>query len=518
MKVENTLGVGASAPTPSPHDEPKVQVRLLTKHYGAVHAATDVSLEAYSGEVLALVGENGAGKSTVGKILAGAVSPSSGDMVVLGEPFHARSVGEARGRGISCAFQELSLIPGLSVAENLFLVDTKPLQRFSQARALDEAAHYLSELKVEHIDPSHIVGNLSLADRQIVEIARALVHRPQLLILDEATSALTPPGVNWLFERIREVTAEGGTVIYVSHRMPEIAEIADRVLVLRDGRVVGEFNRGQWDEDQLVALMAGRAKAEEFRRPERHPIGEEPVLVVEQLVAPGVNSINVTLRPGEIVGLGGLQGQGQAELLKALYGAIPAKAKTWRIAGSAVRKLTPTSAVRLGIGFVPEDRKTDGLVLDLGVGENLVLPWLKNFGAGGAPNLQRNRNWVTGILDTLGVRTRGQKEMAGALSGGNQQKLVFGRWVDRDRKILLLHDPTRGIDVGAKRDLYQSVFEIAKTGVAVFWLSTEVEELVNVCDRVLVMYQGGIVGELHGDRLTSDAVVAAALGVEKGTA
>jgi ribose transport system ATP-binding protein len=518
MRVENTLGVGASAPTPSPQNVPKVRVSSLTKHYGPIHAVTEVDLEAYRGEVLALVGENGAGKSTVGKILAGAVAPSSGEIFVMGEPFHARSVGEARGLGISCAFQELSLIPGLSVAENLFLVDTKPLQRFSQTTARAQAAEYLAHLKIEHIDPSQIVANLSLADRQIVEIARALVRRPQVLILDEASSALTPPGVTWLFDRIREITADGGTVIYVSHRMPEIAEIADRVLVLRDGLVVGEFGRGQWEEEQLVALMAGREKSEEFHRPERHDIGDEPVLVVDQLIAPGVNSISVTLRPGEIVGLGGLQGQGQAELLKALYGAIPAKAKTWSIAGTPVRKLTPTRAVRLGIGFVPEDRKTDGLVLDLGVGENLVLPWLKNFGAGGAPNLQRNKGWVNGILKTLGVRTRGQKEMAGALSGGNQQKLVFGRWVDRNRQILLLHDPTRGIDVGAKRDLYHSVFEIAKGGVAVFWLSTEVEELVNVCDRVLVMYQGGIAGELHGHRLTSDAVVAASLGVDKGEA
>lgn len=516
MRVSNTQGVEASASTPNQQDAPLVRVSAISKNYGAVVAVTDVSFDTSVGEVLALVGENGAGKSTVGKMLAGAVSPSSGTIELDGQPFSARSVGEARRHGISCAFQELSLVPGLTVAENLVLVDSKPLKGFSQLAARKQASAYLRELNVSHIDPSAIVASLPLADRQVIEICRALIHRPRLLILDEASSALTPPGVNWLFERIRELTAEGGSVIYVSHRMPEIAEIADRVLVLRDGSVVGEFGRGEWEEEQLIALMAGRDKSSEFKRPDRHPIGESPTLVVEGLVAPGIEALSVTLRPGEIVGLGGLQGQGQAELLKALYGAIPARASVWDIDGASVKKLTPTRAVSLGIGFVPEDRKTEGLVLDLGVGENLVTPWLRIFGAGGAPNLRTNQGWLDGIVRTLGVRTRGKKEAAGALSGGNQQKLVFGRWVDRKRKVLLLHDPTRGIDVGAKRDLYQSVFDIAKTGVAVFWLSTEVEELVNVCDRVLVMYQGRIIRELEGDSLNSDAVVAASLGVEKG--
>lgn len=516
MRVSHTQGVGASAPTPNQQDAPLVRVTSMSKHYGAVVAVTDVSFDVQEGEVLALVGENGAGKSTVGKMLAGAVAPSAGTIEINGAPFAARSVGEARNHGISCAFQELSLIPGLTVAENLVLVDSRPLSRFSQVSARDEAAEHLANLEVHHIDPSAVVATLPLADRQVIEICRAIIHRPRVLILDEASSALTPPGVNWLFDRIRELTAQGSSVIYVSHRMPEIAEIADRVLVLRDGSVVGEFGRGQWEEEQLIALMAGRDKSSEFKRPEKHPIGEQPSLVVEELVAPGIEAISVSIRPGEIVGLGGLQGQGQAELLKALYGAIPAKASVWDVGGSNVRKLTPTKAVSLGVGFVPEDRKTEGLVLDLGVGENLVTPWLKWFGAGGAPNLRTNQGWLDGIVQALGVRTRGKKEAAGALSGGNQQKLVFGRWVDRNRKVLLLHDPTRGIDVGAKRDLYQSVFDIAKTGVAVFWLSTEVEELVNVCDRVLVMYQGRIIRELHGESLTSDAVVAASLGVEKG--
>lgn len=515
MSSPNTPGVGTDVPTPSGEASPRLRVTAVTKHYGPVIAVADASFDAQAGEVLALVGENGAGKSTLGKILAGAVEPTGGRIELGGEDFAVKTVGESRGRGVSCAFQELSLIPELTVAENLYLVDSGPFQRFSQTRAREEAAAALSRLNVSHIDAGQLVSQLPLADRQVVEIVRALIHDSDILILDEASSALTPPGVTWLFERIREFTSDGGTVIYVSHRMPEIAEIADRVLVLRDGHVVGEFAKGEWSEEQLVSLMAGRERNEEVTKPITLPNLKEPVMSIRGLTAQGVRVDALDLFPGEIVGLGGLAGQGQAELLKALFGAMPARAEQWVVDGQAVGKLTPPKAVKRGIGFVPEDRKTEGLVLDLGVGENLVTPWLKNLGIGGAPSLRKNRNWLSEILSSLGVRTRGAKELAGALSGGNQQKLVFGRWVNRDRSVLLLHDPTRGIDVGAKRDLYRSVFEIAEQGVAVLWLSTEVEELVNVCSRVVVMYQGAIVAEVSGDDLTSDTVVAYSLGSEK---
>ena len=515
MSTHNTLGVGTHVSTPRGVTPPRLSVSSVTKHYGPIIAVADASFDARAGEVLALVGENGAGKSTLGKILAGAVEPTSGTITLNGEGFEVKTVRESRRRGVSCAFQELSLIPELTVAENLHLVDSGPLQRFSQSRARAQAAATLQRLNVSHIDPGTLVADLPLADRQVVEIVRALVHDSDILILDEASSALTPPGVTWLFERITEFTASGGTVIYVSHRMPEIAEIAHRVLVLRDGHLVGEFSQGSWNEEQLVSLMAGRDRSEEVTKPITLPDLKDPVMSIRGLNAPGIHVDALDLFPGEIVGLGGLQGQGQAELLKALFGAIPARADQWQVNGESIAKLTPPKAVKRGIGFVPEDRKTEGLVLDLGVGENLVTPWLKKLGIGGAPSLKTNRKWLAEILSSLGVRTRGAKELAGALSGGNQQKLVFGRWVNRNRSVLLLHDPTRGIDVGAKRDLYRSVFDIAQQGVAVLWLSTEVEELVNVCSRVIVMYQGAVVAEVSGDDLTSDTVVAYSLGVEK---
>jgi ribose transport system ATP-binding protein len=370
----------------------------------------------------------------------------------------------------------------------------------------------LERLELAHIDPAGPVSSLSLADRQLIEIARAIEADPRILLLDEASSALAPPGVEWLYRRIRELTARGGSVVYVSHRLGEIAEIADRTTVLRDGRVVGEFVGHGWTDDELISLMAGRPASRAFPEPPPPPADAPEVLTVEGLTSAGLTGVTLSVRAGEILGIGGLQGHGQAELLRALYGAVPATADRWDLAGRSIRRMNPVRAVRLGVGYVPEDRKREGLALQLGVGENLLFPWLRAFGPGGAPLLSRRRPWIQGVLAALSVRTRGPLERAGALSGGNQQKLVFGRWIGRDRRLVLLHDPTRGIDVRAKQELYKAIVALAETGVAVLWFSTEVEELVHTCHRVVVLYRGAVVDELEGNRLTADAVVGAAVG------
>lgn len=494
---------------------PRLQVQSLAKFYGAVHAVKNVSFEAKPGEVVALVGENGAGKSTVSKIIAGSVKRTTGEIHVDGELVDSNSVGDSRKIGVSCAFQELSLIPGLTVGENLELVDKNPLGIFSQKRARLTVNETLEALKIDHISADSLVASLSLADRQLIEIARSLVGDPRLLILDEASSALTPPGVDWLFERIREFTATGGTVIYVSHRMNELEQIADRVIVMRDGERVGEFNKNDWSRDQLVSLMAGREASSQFPETTELRMISDPVLKVKNLRSDRIAGIDLEVFPGEIVGIGGLAGNGQSELLSALFGARHAKADEWVFDGEKIKKMTPRLAVELGLGFVPEDRKLQGLALSLGVGENLVVPWQKLFGLGGKPIIKGQQGWLNSVISSLSVKTRGPQEAAGALSGGNQQKLVFGRWVDRNRKLLLLHDPTRGVDVGAKQDLYASILRLSDAGIAVLWLSTEVEEIVNVCHRALVMYQGEIVSNLRGDNLTADGVVGAAMGGAK---
>lgn len=491
---------------------PLLAVRDLVKHYGPVRAVEGVSFSLRPGEVLALVGENGAGKSTVAKVLAGAVPPTSGTVELGGDPFRPTTVAGARAAGVSCAFQELALVPDWTVAENLGLPGGRPARGFSQKRANAAAKATLARLELAHVDPAAPVSSLSLADRQLVEIARAIEAHPRVLILDEASSALAPPGVEWLYRRIRELTAQGGSVVYVSHRLGEIAEIADRTTVLRDGRVVGEFVGHAWTDDQLISLMAGRPASRAFPEPPPLPEGAPEVLGVERLTSTGLNGVTLSVRAGEILGIGGLQGHGQAELLRALYGAVPATADRWHLAGAGVRHMNPVRAVRGGLGYVPEDRKREGLALELGVGENLLFPWLKAVGPGGAPLLARQRPWIQGVLSALSVRTRGPLERAGALSGGNQQKLVFGRWIGRHRRLVLLHDPTRGIDVRAKQELYKAIRDLAANGVAVLWFSTEVEELVHTCHRVVVLYRGAVVDELEGERLTADAVVGAAVG------
>ncbi|MHC3000043.1 hypothetical protein OB08_12890 [Microbacterium sp. HJ5] len=485
----------------------------LTKQYGAVQALTDADFTCLPGEVLALIGENGAGKSTVSRILAGAVAPTSGSVTLGGSPYSVGSIAEARSLGVACAFQELALVPDWTIAENLALPERRGRGTFSPKSAHAQAEQLLAQLDVTHLNPGTLVGELRLADRQVIEIVRAIAAEPVLLILDEASSALSPVGVEWLFGRIRALTRRGVGIIYVSHRLGEISEIADRGTVLRDGMTVGEFTRGSWTDDELVSLMAGRTARRHFPPPPPAPSDSAPlVLEVRGLRSKGLDGVDISVRKGEILGIGGLQGQGQTELLRCLFGAAPAVADGWEIDGRPVTRMTPTRATRRGMGFVPEDRKTEGLALALSVGENLLAPWLRPFAPGGNLQLRQERGWIDRVLTGLSVRTRGPKEPVGALSGGNQQKIVFGRWMDRNRSVLLLHDPTRGIDVRAKQELYEAMIELADSGVAIVWFSTEVEELVYLCHRVAVVYRGRIARLIEGDEITPAAIVGAAVG------
>lgn len=492
---------------------PLLVAQDLSKNYGAVRAVSSVSFTCQPGEVHALIGENGAGKSTVSKMLSGAVSPSSGSITIDGQELHGGSIARARDLGIACAYQEIALVPEWTVAENLALPAMGGMRAFSPKKALAQAREILARLKLPHIDPEARLGTLLLADRQLVEIARAIAARPKLLILDEASSALTPPGVEWLFDRIREITATGSSVIYVSHRLQELQVIADRGTVLRDGEAVGTFERGEWDEDQLISMMAGRSAQKQFPSPPTVKLDAPVLLDVTGLTSNRLHDISLQVKGGEILGIGGLQGHGQTELLRALFGAVPASATSWKVADNEVSSLTPRRAVKAGIGYVPEDRKTEGLALELGVGENLFTPWVHLLRPGGPAQLRKERGWIDTVLGSLSVRTRGPVEAAGALSGGNQQKLVFGRWIDRNRKLLILHDPTRGIDVRAKQELYNAMVALAESGVAIVWFSSEVEELVHMCNRVAVLYRGTVAVELEGTDITADAVVGAAVGM-----
>lgn len=507
-KVNNSEAAAQAAAS-----EPLIEINGLHKSYGPIIAVSTATLKVYPGEVVALSGENGAGKSTVGKILAGAVLATSGEVLFLGKPFAPKSVYEARRQGVAIAFQELSLVPTWTVAENLVLADQPSFKRFSHASAQAKAGELLSSVGIDHIQPSRSVQSLSLADRQLVEIARAFLANPKVLILDEASSALLPAGVRWLFDRIREFTAAGGAVVYVSHRLPELKEIADRCVVMRDGETVGEFERGKWQDNELISLMAGRSIEHGYPAPPAVESNAAVVLEVTNLRSAGVNGLDLKVLAGEIVGIGGLAGQGQSEALKALYGASPAKADSWHVSGQRITALRPADAVKLGMSFVPEDRKRDGLALSLGVGENLMFPWVRWGGFGGKALVRRNTEPLGKVVSQLSVKATGLGQPAGSLSGGNQQKLVFGRWLDRSRSVILLHDPTRGVDVRAKRELHQAIMELANSGVGVIWLSTEVEELVNMCHKVAVMYEGKVAKLLSRGELDAQGVVTASMGV-----
>jgi ribose transport system ATP-binding protein len=516
MNENDYAGGAATTATPAFSSlAPLLKVENLVKRFGAVQAVANVSFDCAAGEVHAIVGENGAGKSTVAKILAGAYTPTAGSVMLDGADFAPTTIRQARESGIVCAFQELALVPEWTVAENLILPSQAKGIRFSLKATLATAEETLAGLELEHIDPKAQLKSLLLADRQLIEIARSIMSTPRLLILDEASSALNPLGVEWLFRRIRELTAKSVGVVYVSHRLSEISEIADRGTVLRDGNSVGTFSRGSWTVNELVSQMAGRPADKQFPAIPTLLPASSTVISVRGLKSQGLDNVDLDLHPGEILGVGGLQGHGQTELLKALFGDSSATATSWSIAGQKVKRLTPMSAVRRGLGFVPEDRKTEGLALDMGVGENLLAPWMGQFRFGGSIRLRSESAWIQKVLTSLSVRTRGPLEAVGALSGGNQQKIVFGRWLNRNRKALILHDATRGIDVRAKQELYDAMVALAESGVGIIWFSSEVEELVHMCHRVVVLYKGAIVDELVGDALTAEAVVGSAVGAGK---
>jgi len=492
---------------------PVVEAREVGVSYGPVRGCVDVSIVCLPGEVHALLGENGAGKSTLMKVLAGLNRPTSGVVEVDGRSIAYGSVKAQQSLGVRCVFQELSLIDEWTVAENLRLILQRPWQRFSRRQAESTAGVILADWDLGHVDPTSYVSDLSLGQRQQIEIVRAFEGGKRLVILDEASSALNAPEVDWLYRAIRRVTGRGTAILYSSHRMNEIADLADRGTVLRDGRCVGRFDRESFVEREVIRQMAGADSGD--MKAERAPAlrADAPaVLKIEHLHGRGLSGVSLALRAGEVVGVGGLQGNGQTELLVALFGVGRCRADRFELNGNAIAHPKPYDLRKRGVGFVPEERKTQGLALGLSIGENLLAPSLKGAGAGGALAVRRRRGWLNAVVERVNVMPRRIQRQVGHLSGGNQQKVVVGRWLEDDLKLLLLVDPTRGIDIAAKHRLYRVIGELAAQGVAILWYSTEVEELVRYTHRTLVLYRGQVVRSLSGDDLVPSAVVSAALG------
>ena len=491
--------------------EPAIAGLRLSKSFGGVHAIEEASFAAIGGEVHALVGENGAGKSTLIKVLGGRIAPDSGEVRIKGRTVTLRGPQEARTLGVGTVFQERMLFPGLTVAENLKLGREPrhrlgPISRRETERAADTL---LARMGITHIDPLALIEDISLAQRQVVEIVRALSHEPAILFLDEPTSSLVEREVAWLFDRIRALRAVGAAVVFTSHRWHEVTAIADRITVFRNGHDVGTFT--ELGENEAVTLMTGQRLETMF--PPRPPVPSDTVLSFENMTGARLRGVSFTLRAGEILGMGGLAGQGHRELFFRLFGAERQGGGRIAISGRSVRIRSPRQAKRRrnGLALVPEDRKTEGLLLGMSVRDNLTLSILDRVSHLGVLRALRERRLAQGVVRQLAVRTPGIGVPVGALSGGNQQKVLLGRWLLADPRILLLYDVTRGVDVATKFEIYQLVTRLAAEGRAILFYSSDAEELAQLCHRVLVLREGRIAAELAPPDISAEQIVAAAV-------
>ncbi|AWI32613.1 sugar ABC transporter ATP-binding protein [Streptomyces tirandamycinicus] len=487
-----------------------LRIEGIRKTFPGVVALDGVDFDLRRGEVHVLLGENGAGKSTLIKTLSGACTPDAGRILAGGEEVHIKSAQDSERLGIATIYQEFVLVPDLSVAENIFL--GRQPRRFGMVdrkRMEADAEELLARVGV-NVSPRARVRELGIARRQMVEIAKALSLDARVLIMDEPTAVLTTEEVERLFAIVRQLRADGVGVVFITHHLEEIAALGDRVTVIRDGRTVGQVPAST-AEDELVRLMVGRPIEQQYPR-ETAEAGAT-LLTVEGLTRDGVfHDVSFEVRAGEVVGIAGLVGAGRTEVVRAVFGADPYDKGTVKAGGAAVKPHDVNAAMAAGIGLVPEDRKGQGLVLDASVEENLGLVTMRQATRAGLVDLGRQREAAARIANRLGVRMVGPGQQARTLSGGNQQKVVIGKWLLADTRVLILDEPTRGIDVGAKVEIYRLVNELTAAGAAVLMISSDLPEVLGMSDRVLVMAQGRIAGELPAGEATQDAVMALAVG------
>jgi ribose transport system ATP-binding protein len=486
--------------------------RGISKRFPGVQALDSVDLELGVGEVLAVVGENGAGKSTLMKILAGEQRADEGTILLDGEPFHVRSVSEAMSSGIALIHQELALAENLDVGSNVLLGREPSSFGFIRRRRADALAREALARVGLDVAPTTEVSGMGMGQRQLVEIAKALSSEARILIMDEPTSSLTLAETQTLFEVVDLLRARGTSVIYISHRLGEVERIADRVVVLRDGRNAGRLEKSEVTHDAMVRLMVGRDVSRVFDR--TSAVQDEDALVLDgvRTMAHPAHQVSLRVRRGEIVGLAGLVGAGRTELLRAVFGIEPALDGTVKVGGRQCRTGTPGEAMQAGLALVPEDRKADGLLLEESVRTNTVLASLKRLARGIFTSRAREQDLARTMIDRLDVQPPGDTTVVGGLSGGNQQKVVLGRWLARDPEVLLLDEPTRGVDIGAKDEIYRLMDRSVRKGRAVLFASSEMEELISLADRICVMHEGRISGELLREEFDEEAIMQLATG------
>ena len=465
------------------------------------------------GEVLSVIGENGAGKSTLMKILAGVQPPDTGVIKLQGTPVEIQSCRHATSLGISLIHQELNLSDNLSIGANIFL-GREPVRYgvIDRAKIREGASHVLQKVGLD-VDPDMLVRKLSIGKQQLVEIAKALSSNARVLIMDEPTSSLSTSESERLFEVVDELRNDGVSVIYISHRLGEVKHLSNRVEVLRDGENAGHLERDEISHDAMVRLMVGRDVSQFYNR-SVHPIGDT-VLEVQNLTTTAwpTKKLNFKVQKGEIVGVAGLVGAGRTEMLEVLFGVEPALDGTIHVEGKPITLSSPQDAINAGIALVPEGRKEQGLIIDMNVRENVSLAGLwKNRVGQGRLNKEQEQKDAHSMIDKLGIKTSSQEQIVRFLSGGNQQKVVLGKWLTMAPSLLLLDEPTRGIDIGAKQEVYTLMENLAKDGMAILFVSSELEEILGMSDRALVMHEGTISGELKREELSEEAVMRLATG------
>ncbi|KRF09782.1 sugar ABC transporter ATP-binding protein [Paenibacillus sp. Soil787] len=490
-----------------------LEMKGISKSFPGVKVLEQVDFTLHRGEVHALMGENGAGKSTLMKILGGIYTKDSGSITVNGNVYDIASPSMAQNLGIVIIHQELNMVPHLTVMENIFLGRefTYGKSKLINWRRMRQESHrYLSQLGL-NIDPGTLVNELSVGQQQMVEIAKALSMQAEILVLDEPTAALTDREIEALFLVIASLKEKGVGMIYISHRMEEIFRICDQVTVMRDGHYIGTEYIANTTMDHLVKMMVGREIKDRFPKV-KVTLGEEKLTVGGLTQKGKLHDISLTVRAGEIVGIAGLMGAGRTELAKALFGVTPIDRGTISINGKPVSIHKPIDAIHAGIGLITEDRKDEGLLLPLSVNDNLALPNLKILSSFGFMNRSKERELSDSMIKKLLIKTPNSEQKVGSLSGGNQQKVVIGKWLATSPQVLILDEPTRGVDIGAKKEIYDLMNELVSQGVAILMISSELPEVLGMSDRILVMHEGKISGEFTQEEATQEKIMLSATG------
>jgi ribose transport system ATP-binding protein len=501
--------------------DPIVEYRGISKFFAGIRALENVDFSCRAGSTHAILGENGAGKSTLIKIMSGVLQPDAGEMRLDGKPVRFPTPQAASDAGIVCMFQELSLVPDLSVADNISI--SRPPRRFGlidRRAQVARAEALLARVRCEDVDPDALVRELSLSRRQMVEIAKALGRDPKVLILDEATSALTARDVQTVYDLLAELRSQGVSNLFISHRMHEVRQLCDTLSVFRNGQHIQTFAKGEKSEREIVHLMIGRDVEAHFPpKPAAAPAAEQaaPLLSVRNLSWQSrLNGVDLTVRKGEIVGLGGLDGQGQKELLLALFGVLRDVSGEVVIGDRPGVPSSPAAAKsgRTRVALVPEDRKTEGLMLGMSIADNLLASSFARISRGPFLDAALARQSIDEGIARLNIKAGSPVDPVMTLSGGNQQKVVIAKWLMIDPDVILLNDPTRGIDVGTKQEIYRLMRDLANAGKAILFYSSDYAELIGCCDRVSVLYGGRVVAEKRGSEITEEGLIAASLNID----